>query len=110
MARSLWTGSLSFGLVNVPVRLFSAVRDKGVHFTQIHEKDGVPIETRRFCSKEDVEVPYEEIVSGYEMDNGKWVTLTDDELAAAEPRKTKTIDIEEFVQLDEIDPIYFDHP
>jgi DNA end-binding protein Ku len=110
MARSLWTGSLSFGLVNVPVRLFSAVRDQGVHFTQIHEKDGSPIETRRFCSKEETEIPYEEIVHGYELDDGGWVTLTDEELAAAEPRKTKTIDIEEFVDLAEIDPIYFDHP
>ena len=110
MARSLWTGSLSFGLVNVPVRLFSAVRDQGVHFHQLHEKDGVPIETRRVCSKEGKEVPYDEIVSGYEIEDGKWVTLTDDELAAAEPRKTKTIDIEEFVELAEVDPIYFDHP
>jgi DNA end-binding protein Ku len=108
--RSLWNGSLSFGLVNVPVSLFSAVRDEGVHFRQIHEKDGAPIETRRFCSEEDVEVPWEEVVSGYEVSKGKWVTLTDEELAAAEPRKTRTIDIEEFVDLDEIDPIYFDHP
>jgi DNA end-binding protein Ku len=110
MARSLWTGSLSFGLVNVPVRLFSAVRDQGVHFNQLHEKDGVPIETRRVCSKEGKEVPYDEIVSGYEVEDGKWVTLTDEELAAAEPRKTKTIDIEEFVELGDVDPIYFDHP
>ena len=110
MARSLWTGSLSFGLVNVPVRLFSAVRDRGVHFNQLHEKDGVPIETRRVCSKEGKEVPYDEIVSGYEIEDGKWVTLTDEELAAAEPRKTKTIDIEEFVDLADVDPIYFDHP
>ncbi len=110
MARSLWTGSLSFGLVNVPVRLFSAVRDQGVHFNQLHEKDGVPIETRRVCSKEGKEVPYDEIVAGYEIEDGKWVTLTDEELAAAEPRKTKTIDIEEFVDLAEVDPIYFDHP
>ena len=64
MPRSLWTGSLSFGLVKVPVRLFSAVRDRGVHFNQLHEKDGVPIETRRVCSEEGKEVPYDEIVSG----------------------------------------------
>ena len=110
MPRSIWTGSLSFGLVNVPVSLYSAVRDEGVHFRQLHEKDGAPIDTRRFCSEEDVEVPWEEIVSGYEVKKGKWVTLTDEELAAAEPRKTKTIDIEEFADLEEIDPIYFDHP
>jgi DNA end-binding protein Ku len=110
MPRSIWTGSLSFGLVNVPVSLHSAVRDEGVHFRQLHEKDGAPIDTRRFCSEEDVEVPWEEIVSGYEVGKGSWVTLTDEELAAAEPRKTRTIDIEEFVDLAEIDPIYFDHP
>jgi DNA end-binding protein Ku len=110
MARSIWTGSLSFGLVNVPVSLMSAVRDEGVHFRQLHEKDGAPIDTRRFCSEEDVEVPWEEIVSGYEVKKDKWVMLTDEELAAAEPRKTKTIDIEEFVDLADVDPIYFDHP
>jgi DNA end-binding protein Ku len=110
MPRSLWNGSLSFGLVNVPVALYSAVRDEGVHFRQLHEKDGAPIDTRRFCAEEDVEVPWEEIVHGYEVSKGKWVTLTDEEMAAAEPRKTRTIDIEEFVDLDEIDPIYFDHP
>jgi DNA end-binding protein Ku len=110
MPRSLWNGSLSFGLVNVPVALFSAVSDEGVHFRQLHEKDGAPIETRRYCSDEDVEVPWEEIVHGYEVSKGKWVTLTDEELAAAEPRKTRTIDIEEFVDLAEIDPIHFDHP
>jgi DNA end-binding protein Ku len=110
VARSIWTGSLSFGLVNVPVSLYSAVRDQGVHFRQLHEKDGAPIDTRRFCSEEDVEVPWEEIVSGYEVKKGKWVALSDEELAAAEPRKTKTIDIEEFVDLEDVDPIYYDHP
>jgi DNA end-binding protein Ku len=110
VARSIWTGSISFGLVNVPVSLVSAVRDEGVHFRQLHEKDGAPIDTRRFCAEEDEEVPWEEIVSGYEVKKGKWVTLTDEELAAAEPRKTKTIDIEEFVDLTEVDPVYFDHP
>jgi DNA end-binding protein Ku len=108
--RSIWNGSLSFGLVNVPVALHSAVRDEGVHFRQVHEKDGSPIENRRFCSEEDVEVPWEEVVRGYEVSKGRSVTLTDEELAAAEPRKTRTIDIEEFVDLAEIDPIHFDHP
>ncbi|MDQ3934462.1 MAG: Ku protein [Actinomycetota bacterium] len=110
MPRSLWNGSLSFGLVNVPVALHSAIRDEGVHFRQLHEKDGAPIETRRFCSEEDEEVPWEEIVHGYEVSKGRWVALTDEELAAAEPTKTRTIDIEEFVDLAEVDPIYFDHP
>jgi DNA end-binding protein Ku len=110
MARSLWTGSISFGLVNVPVALYSAVRDLDVHFRQLHEKDGAPIDTRRFCSEEDKEVPFEAIGHGYELDDGKQVVLTDDDLAAAAPRKTRTIDIEAFVDVDEVDPIYFDHP
>ena len=105
MARALWTGSLSFGLVNVPVQLVSAVRDLDLHFRQIHEKDDTPIETHRVCSKEGKEVPYEEI--GNEYDG---VVVTDEELSAADPAKTRTIDIESFVKLDEIDPIYYDHP
>jgi DNA end-binding protein Ku len=110
MPRSLWTGSLSFGLVNVPVALYSGVIDTDVHFRQLHDKDHTPVETRRFCADEDAEVPYEEIAHGYETDDGKQVILTDEELAAAAPRKTRTIDIEAFVDLDDVDPIYFDHP
>jgi DNA end-binding protein Ku len=110
MARSLWTGSISFGLVNVPVALYSAVRDLDVHFRQLHEKDGSPIDTRRFCSEEDREVRFEEVGHGYELDDGGQVVLTDEELAAAAPRKTRTIDIEGFVDVEDVDPIYFDHP
>jgi DNA end-binding protein Ku len=110
MARALWSGSLSFGLVNVPVQLFSAVRDQDLHFRQLHETDGSPIETRRFCSAEDEEVPYEEIGHGYELDSGKEVVLSDEDLGAAAPRKTRTIDIEAFVDLADVDPVYFDHP
>ena len=110
MPRSLWSGSLSFGLVNVPVALVSASRDQSIHFRQITEKDGTPIEQRRICSKEGKEVPWEEIVHGYETDDGKMVMLTDEELDAAAPRKTRTIDIEQFVDLADVDPIYFDHP
>jgi DNA end-binding protein Ku len=110
MARSLWTGSLSFGLVNVPVALYSAARDLDLHFHQLHEKDGARIETRRFCSKEDVEVAYDDIGHGYELDSGKQVVLTDADLEAVAPRKTRTIDIQSFVDQDQIDPILFDHP
>jgi DNA end-binding protein Ku len=109
MPRPLWTGSLSFGLVNVPVRLTSAVRDLDLHFRQLHATDHVPVETRRTCSAEEVEVDYEDIGNAYDLD-GETVILTDDELSAADPRKTRTIDIEAFVDLDAIDPIYFDHP
>ena len=107
--RSLWSGSLSFGLVNVPVQLVSAVQDLDVRFRQLHDSDHTPIETRRVCTEEGREVPYEEIAHGYDL-NGRRVVLTDEELAAAAPRKTRTIDLEEFVPLAEIDPIYFDHP
>jgi len=110
MPRTLWNGSLSFGLVNVPVSLTSAARDLDLHFRQLHKKDNAPIEQRRYCSKEDKEVDWEEVARGYELDNGKQVVLTDLELAMVQPRKTRTIDIEAFVDLDDVDPIYFDHP
>jgi DNA end-binding protein Ku len=110
MPRSLWSGSLSFGLVNVPVALFSGVKDTDLHFRQLHAKDHAPVEIRRFCSEEDVEVPYDEIAHGYETDDDDLVVLTDAELATAAPRKTRTIDIEAFVDLDDVDPIHFDHP
>ena len=110
MARALWSGSLSFGLVNVPVQILSAVRDLDLHFRQLHEKDKAPVETQRWCSEEGKEVPYEAITRSYELDDGKTVIVTDEDLEAVEPRKTRTIDIEQFVDLAEVDPIYFDHP
>jgi len=108
--RTLWSGSLSFGLVNVPIQLVSAARDLDLHFHQLHEKDKARIEQRRFCSEEDVEVGWEEVARSFELDSGKEVVVTDEELASVEPRKTRTIDIEAFVDLAEVDPIYFDHP
>jgi DNA end-binding protein Ku len=110
VARSLWTGSLSFGLVNVPVALFSAVRDVDLHFHQLHEKDAARIETRRFCAEEDKEIPYAEIGHAYDLEDGKTVVVTDEDLESVAPRKTRTVDIEAFVDLADIDPIYFDHP
>jgi DNA end-binding protein Ku len=110
MPRPMWSGSLSFGLVNVPVKLMSATRDLGVHFNQLHEKDKARIEVRRVCTAENEEVPWEEVARGYEMENGDVIMLTDEELEAADPKKTRTIDIEAFVDLEEIDPVYFDHP
>jgi len=110
MPRSLWTGSLSFGLVNVPVALYSAARDQDLHFNQLHAKDGARIETRRFCAEEDREVAYEDIGHGYELDSGKQVVLTDEELDAVAPRRTRTIEIQSFVDAADIDPIMFDHP
>ena len=109
MPRALWSGSLSFGLVNVPIQLMSAARDLDYHFNELHEKDKARIEQRRFCSEEDTEVLWEEVAHSYDLD-GKQVIVTDDELGSVEPRKTRTIDIEAFVPLADVDPIYFNHP
>jgi DNA end-binding protein Ku len=110
MPRTLWNGSLSFGLVNVPVRLASAARDLDLHFRQLHEKDGAPIEQRRYCSEEGTEVEWEEVGRGFELEDGGQVVLTDEELASVQPRKTRTIEVEAFVDLEDVDPIYFAHP
>lgn len=110
MPRSLWAGSVSFGLVNVPVQLVSAARDLDVHFHELHEKDGARLERRRVCAKEGVEVDWEEIAHAYDRDDGTTVVLTDEELAAAAPRRTRTIEVEAFVDLADVDPVYFDHP
>jgi DNA end-binding protein Ku len=109
MPRALWSGSLSFGLVNVPVQLVSGARDLDYHFHELHEKDKARIEQRRVCSEEDAEVLFEEVAHAYDLD-GKQVIVTDAELGSVEPRKTRTIDIEAFVRLADVDPIYFDHP
>src|SRR5919206_1695981 len=110
MARSIWRGAISFGLVNVPVKLYSAVSKKTVQFNQLHEKDSSRIKMKRFCAEEDEEVPYEEIVKGYEISPGRYVVITPEELEALDPKKTRTIDIEDFVDLDEIDPLFYEHP
>ncbi|HEX2126604.1 MAG TPA: Ku protein [Thermoleophilaceae bacterium] len=110
MPRSIWTGAISFGLVNVPVKLYSAVSKKTVRFHQLHEADGVRIQQKRFCPADGEEVPYDDIVKGYEISPDRYVVITPEELEALEPRKTKTIDIEDFVSLEEIDPLYYDHP
>jgi DNA end-binding protein Ku len=108
MPRSIWTGSISFGLVTVPIRLVSAVRRQDVHFHQLHAEDGARIQHRRFCSAEEREVPHEEIVRGYEIEDGRHVVVTDEELERLDPERTHTIDIERFVDLAEIDPILYD--
>jgi DNA end-binding protein Ku len=110
MPRSIWTGAISFGLVNVPVKLYSAVSKKSVRFHQLHDKDGVRIQQKRVCPADGEEVAYEHIVKGYEITPDQYVIVEPGELEAIEPRKTKTIDIEDFVDQEEIDPIYYDHP
>lgn len=109
MAGPLWKGSIGFGLVNVPVELVTASRDLGYHFRELHEKDGAPVKHLRFCSTEGKVVPWEEIGKGIEID-GKMVVLTAKDFDGVQPEKNQTVEIESFVDLDEIDPVFFDHP
>ncbi len=108
MARAVWSGSISFGLVNVPVKLYAAVRHKDVHFHQLDEKSGARIRNRRVSEETGREVPLERIVKGYEVSKGTYVPVTDEDLEAVEPEHTRTIDVEDFVALDEVDPMHFD--
>jgi DNA end-binding protein Ku len=110
MARAIWSGSISFGLLNVPVKLYSAVSKKNVSFRELREEDGSRIRHKRVAEADGEEVPYEEIVKGYEIAPEQYVVLTRDELEELDPKKTRAIEIQDFVDLDEIDPIYFDHP
>jgi DNA end-binding protein Ku len=109
MARAIWTGAISFGLVNVPVKLFSATSPKAVRFHQLSSKTGARIRQKRVDPSTGDEVPFEEIVKGYELSPDRYVLIDSDELDALDPKATKTIDISEFVDLVEIDPIYYDH-
>jgi DNA end-binding protein Ku len=110
MARAIWSGSISFGLLNVPVRLYSAVSSQRVSFRELREGDGSRIRHKRVAEEDGKEVPYEKIVKGYEISPDQYVVLTREELEELDPKKTRAIEIQDFVDLDEIDPIYFDHP
>src|SRR3954452_20880400 len=110
MPRALWSGSLSFGLVNVPVAMLTAVRNQGFRFRPLHKDSHTPLEGKGFCSAEDVEVRYEEVGHGFELDEGGLVVITDEDLATVEPRKTRTIEISTFVPLADVDPVYYGHP
>ena len=109
MARAIWSGAISFGLVNIPVKLFSAVSRKTVRFHQIDSKSGQRIRQQR-VGPDGEEVNYDDIVKGYEISPERYVTIAPEELESLEPQKTRTIDIEAFVDLEQIDPIYYDHP
>ena len=108
MPRAIWSGAISFGLVNIPVKLYSAVSRKTVRFHQIDAESGQRIRQQQVNPGSGEEVPYEQIVKGYEISPDRYVTITPEELEALEPQKTRTIDIEQFVDLEQIDPIY-DH-
>ena len=110
MPRAIWSGAISFGLVNIPVKLYSAVSRKTVRFHQIDAESGQRIRQQRVNPGSGEEVPYEQIVKGYEISPDRYVTITPEELESLEPEKTRTIDIEDFVDLEQIDPIFYDHP
>ncbi len=109
MPRAIWTGAISFGLVNVPIKMFSATSQKTVRFHQISAKTGARIRQKRVDPSTGEEVPYEDIVKGYEITPDRYVLIDPEELDALDPKATKTIDIEDFVDLEDIDPIYYDH-
>src|SRR3712207_2538260 len=110
MPRSIWTGAISFGLVNVPVKLYSAVQRKTVRFNQLDSEGNVRISMRRVNPATNEEVPYERLVKGYEIAPDQYVVIEPEELDALEPHRTRTIDILDFVELKDIDPIFYDHP
>ncbi len=110
MPRAIWTGAISFGLVNVPVKLYSAVQRKTVRFNQLDSEGNVRIQQKRVNPVTGDEVPYERLIKGYEIAPGSYVVVEPEELEALEPRRTKTIDILDFVDIEDIDPIFYDHP
>jgi DNA end-binding protein Ku len=108
MARAIWSGSISFGLVSVPVKVFSAVSTRDVRFSQLHGEDGGRIQYKRVCSVDGEEVPFDQIVKGYEIGPDEYVVVRPEELEALDPESTRRIDIEDFVELAEIDPLHYD--
>jgi len=109
MPRAIWSGAVSFGLVNVPIKLVTATSPKDIRFNQLHGPDGGRINQKRVCSVDGEEVDYSEIVKGYDLGGGRYVIIDPEELRAIDPEASRTIDIEEFVDLVDIDPIYFEH-
>jgi len=108
MARSIWNGTITFGLTAVPVKVHSATEDQSVHFHQVHAKDGARVKQKRVCSKEGKEVPYKQVAKGYEYRKGKYVVLSQEEIDAAAGGRSHLIELEEFVCAPEIDPDYYD--
>jgi DNA end-binding protein Ku len=108
--RAIWKGNISFALVSIPISLFSATRRNELSFHYLHKKDMSPVSYKRFCDTENTEVPWEEITKGYEYEKERYIEITDEDLDKADVELTKTIQIQEFVQEDEIDPVYFDKP
>ena len=110
MPRAIWSGSISFGLLNVPVKLYSAVSKKSVSFRELRASDGSRIRHKRVAEADGEEVDYNDTVKGYEVAPEEYIVITREELEELDPKKTRAIEIQDFVDLDEIDPIFFDHP
>lgn len=108
--RALWTGALSFGLINIPMRLYSATQEHTLNFDMLHKKDLSPIRYARICKADGKEIPYEDIVKGYQYQKGDYVVLVDEDFKRANLKKTKTIDMANFIDEKEIDPIYYEKP
>ncbi len=108
MPRSIWNGTITFGLTVLPIKVHSATEDRSVHFHQVHSSDGAQIKQKRICSKEGKEVPYKQVAKGYEVRSGKYVLLTQREIDAAAGARSRLIELEEFVRAEEIDPVYYD--
>jgi DNA end-binding protein Ku len=106
--RAIWKGAISFGMVSIPVKLYTATEQKDVRFRLLHKKDGAPIVEKRFCTLEDKEVAWEDLARGFEVSKGEFVVLDPEEIEAVEPESASTIEIGDFVELEEIDPIYFE--
>jgi DNA end-binding protein Ku len=110
MAHAIWSGAINFGLVTIPVKLFTAVKTDDLSFNMLHKKDEGRIKYERVCSVDGKPVPWDEIVKGYEFEKGQYVLLTDEDFAKVNPEATQSVDIVEFVELDKISPMFFDKP
>lgn len=108
--RSIWSGSISFGLVNIPIKLYSASKERKISFNLLHKEDFSPIRFARVCRADGQEIPYEDIVKGYQYQKGDYIVLEEEDFEKVDQKKTKSIEISGFVDLDEIDPIYFEKP
>ena len=107
MPRAMWKGAISFGLVTIPVAVYPATEEKTLRFNQLHDEDGGRVRQKRVCEKDGEEVPYEHIVKGYEVEKDRYVVLTDDDFAAVPVESSRAIDIVQFVDVDQIDPVLF---
>ena len=110
MAHAIWSGAINFGLVTIPVKLYTAVRTNDLRFNFLHAKDDGRIYNERHCSVCDEKVEYADLVRGYEYEKGRYVTVTDEDLKAVRPEATQSVQIVEFVELDKINPMFFDKP